>query len=103
MSDRLAELRRQRSLVIEQLTWLDREIQRESGNVPLPPPAPVTEALHAPDTTPAPVAAETFAALEVDPASVHQDVKKGCFLYFAAAFVLLGALLVLAYFTLGKR
>lgn len=120
MSDRLAELRRQRSLVIEQLTWLDREIQRESGTAPAapapaivaavpalatPPTAPVTPA-PAPTTvaaTPATAAADTFAELEVNPVSVHQDVKKGCLLYFAAAFVLLGALIALAYFTLGKR
>ena len=124
MSDRLADLRRQRALVIEQLTWLDREIQREASH-PTSPAAPDSAApdlaalslaigapvrsdqtaqpatLTAKSTTP--TGAAPFADYDVNPVSVRQDVKKGCLIYFAAAFGLIGALLVLAYFTLGKR
>ena len=116
MSDRLAELRRQRALVTEQLTWLDREIQRELGTPPFPrtaaPVVSVASTAQTPLTStdlpagasPAPaLAIEPLLNYEVNPASVRQEVKKGCLLYFAAAFLFIGVLIVLAYFTLGKR
>lgn len=43
MTDRLAELRRQRSLISEHLSWLEREIdqiEREKARPTAPPPSP---------------------------------------------------------------
>lgn len=39
----------------------------------------------------------------VEPRSVQQDVRKGCFLYFAAAFVLLGLGVTVLYFMISSR
>lgn len=39
----------------------------------------------------------------VEPRSVQQDVRKGCFLYFAAAFVLLGLGVTVLYFLISSR
>jgi hypothetical protein len=145
MSDRLAELRRQRALIHEHLTWLDREIaaaEKTGGSslAPVPTPlslsAPLAASLQATapawpaPTTPAsgqsplplrpaepplvisapePAATPTSRLLprafstvpqpalpsaslgeyRVSPGAVKEDVRKGCLLYFAAAFVLL--------------
>jgi hypothetical protein len=119
MSDaRLAELRRQRALVAEHLAWLDREIATHAApagsatvgggtatapdSLPAPPPlyvspqaapaAPV--ATYSAPSVPSPEAAAQADAIlaeySVSPGSVKSDVRKGCFLYFAAAFLLLG-------------
>lgn len=113
MSERLAELRRQRALMQEHLAWLDREIaqlERTETRAPLPKPATptpisVTPAAADPfkqpmlsatqrssDAVPGTGSASADAILEqyrVEPGSLKSDVRKGCFLYFAAAFVLL--------------
>ena len=39
----------------------------------------------------------------VSPKAVHQDVRKGCFLYFAGAFVVLGIVIAILYFTISSR
>ena len=39
----------------------------------------------------------------VSPTTVHQDVRKGCLLYFAAAFVVLGIVVAILYFTISNR
>ena len=98
MSDRLKDLQRQRALAQEQLAWLDREIARESGATPPPTPAP-------PATPPTggPVKAEAdaealLAQYRSDPQALQRDVKRGCFLYFFAAFGLLLLGLLAFYF-----
>lgn len=139
MSDRLAELRRQRALIHEHLNWLDREIaaaEKSSGS-PLPAttpasaapspqitapawPAPASPAggqplpslrpaepplvisVPEPAATPSRLLPRSFNApaqpvvpsaslgeYRVSPGAVKEDVRKGCLLYFAAAFVLL--------------
>jgi hypothetical protein len=132
MADRLSELARQRALLSEHLAWLDREIADETVKrlVPTQPsipstPAPVSNAATpaAQPVTPAPVAPPTsFSAANVvlpspttddgseildqyrvTSTSVKQDVRKGCLLYFAAAFVLLGLVVAILYFTIGTR
>lgn len=98
VSDRLKDLQRQRALAQEQLAWLDREIARESGTTP-------------PAATPAPVIAPSPAPnadLDHDaqklidkyrPAKpVKEEVRRGCLIYFFAAFALLVAILVAVYF-----
>jgi hypothetical protein len=128
MANRLSELARQRALLAEHLAWLDREIAdetvkrlvpRQSGSatasVPtgvLPSEATGPTAAGAPEiparAVPAPVAfasepAEILDQYRVNPTSVKQDVRKGCLLYFAAAFLLLGLVVAILYFTIGTR
>ncbi len=114
MLDRLADLRRQRALVQEHLDWIDREItraerqQQTSGVTPtampvanaapdaspaIPPnPAPLPPGIPAAVVTP-PHLTQADAILEeyrVPTNALKGDVRKGCLLYFAGAFLLLG-------------
>jgi hypothetical protein len=50
-----------------------------------------------------PAAEELLDQYRVSPTTVHQDVRKGCLLYFAGAFVLLGIVVAILYFTIGSR
>jgi hypothetical protein len=130
MSDRLAELRRQRALMQEHLAWLDAEIaaaEKSGAETPTPAlvPAPGLRATPrvvslTPAATPkiaaVPTASPAAAPAAIDPLadkileeyrvpekSLHQDVRKGCFLYFAAALLLLGAAVVGLYFALRQK
>ncbi len=125
MSARLDELRRQRALLQEHLTWLEREIAAAAQK----PSSPVTTRAHAPvpraatattagivpavtrsgpsriaPTVAAPVteaaAEEILKEYRVKPELVKQDVRKGCFLYFAAACALFALGIVGLYFSL---
>jgi len=135
MSDRLAELRRQRALVQQHLEWLEREIRAEdatanptrpSATAPLPSPtsrgpaagmttAPPARPLR-PDTHPnedsgitanraegGPDVERILEEYRAPPGALHHDVRTGCLLYFAAAFVLFCAVIALLYFTLSRR
>ena len=101
MAERLDHLRRQRALLLEHLAWLEAEIARESPSPTLPKPAP------APVAAAAEPAIETSAgdipAYDVNPASVHRDVKRGCWIYFSAALLLLGLGIVALYFAVARR
>jgi hypothetical protein len=128
MPDRLAELLRQRALVQEHLAWLNQQIadaaEAAKGKTaePLLPASPTLAApiptVNLPRVTlPTPVAASTatapaasvadadqiLAQYKVTPVAVKEDVRKGCLLYFVAAFVLLGVGLVTLYFLIGSR
>ena len=100
VSDRLNDLQRQRALAQEQLAWLDREIARETGT-PAPPAAvPAAPATALPPARPveqptAPSAEEIIAQFQGQARPVHDEVKRGCLLYFFAAF----AALILALIT----
>lgn len=99
MSDRHAELRRQRALVAEHLAWLDHEISAASGAVPTAPSSPLSAPTGA--TTPASAAPITTTgvnepsiedivklyrpAAETTPA----DARKGCLWAFAIGMSLL--------------
>jgi hypothetical protein len=116
--------------VQEHLAWLDREIaharQTSSPGVEAPPlvgPASISaSSLPSVSTSvqtsknlgeagPQAAGPETLtsdvdtilAQYQVAPTVVKQDVRKGCFLYFAAAFVLLGLGVMLLYFLLSSR
>lgn len=95
MTDRLAELRRQRALVAEHLAWLDREIA--AANPAAPPPPSLSPAVESPAVTatrseplpPAPAPQPPASALpESRPADIRRDVRRGCLLYFALAALL---------------
>lgn len=118
MSDRLKELQRQRALAQEQLAWIDREIAKESGQAPAQPvaaPLPVV-APAAPAVVPAPAAPAAPSAAEAERladeiiarykdehATSPADVKRGCFLYFGLAFLLVAVGLVALYFYSASR
>jgi hypothetical protein len=125
MSDRLPELLRQRALLLEHLAWLDREI---AGMTALSPTAnpPVAPAAPVPPTPPQPLAAlpssritsatpeaapstelqpatdEILEKYRVEPAALQSDVRKGCFLYFVGAFVVLGIVIAILYFAISR-
>jgi hypothetical protein len=106
VSDRLAELQRQRALAQEQLAWLDREIARETGQAPAPGPVAAPAGVPAPeparpvvapaapivptsDAATAAVADEIIAQYQQSPQTTAQDVKKGCYVWFFLALTLL--------------
>ncbi len=117
MSDRLEQLRRQRALVQEQLAWLDREIagaEVRAGPEATPTSAATARAADdkaAPASEAASLSTGTSSGDEEDliarygagPETVKSDVRKGCFIYFAAAVVLLAAVVAALYFTLRSR
>ncbi len=111
MSDRLAELRRQRALVQTHLAWLDAEIARAAGatTTTLPPAAPAPTVAVPSAALPAvpatedpprmtPVADTILEEYRVPEASLKNDVRKGCLLYFAAALAAVAAGVVVLYF-----
>lgn len=127
MPDRLAELVRQRALVSEHLAWLDREIASTSASavpvvplapspalgagppaVPAPAPVSATDSPLVPLPAPSsePVLPDPDAILnqyQLNPVSVKQDVRKGCLLYFAGAFVVLGLVIAILYLALSTH
>ena len=121
MSDRLNDLRRERAVIQAHLEWLDREIAAQAAagvdsstlsaasaatTTPRDPsassvgiPQPLTATAAAEASSP-----EIDAALDSyrqDPVALQSDIRKGCFLYFAGAFLLL--FLVVGAFYLYSR
>jgi hypothetical protein len=106
MSDRLKELQHQRNLAREQLAWIEREIARELGPVPgiKPPEVMVPARPLAPSEAEATrMADEIMARYQGEAATAPKDVKRGCFLYFGLAFLLLGAAVAALYFYSASR
>lgn len=91
MSDRLADLQRQRALAQGQVAWFDREIAKETNQtapaVPTIPGKPAAPA--AADRT----ADEIMAQYQQNPLTTEKVVKRGCYLYFVFA---LGAVVIAA-------
>jgi hypothetical protein len=113
--DRLPELLHQRALLREHLAWLDRQIAQASGGEQRPAttpgdvvnPKPTAPVRAAPSSVAAgeaslPAADEILEQYRVAPNALQTDVKKGCLLYFAGAFVLL-ALAIVAFYFLNRR
>lgn len=100
---RLAELQRQRDLIREHLAWLDREIAREQGGLPViitprattssPTPAPSTLT---PPSAPAAPAVANLPVPPPDPKTSALAARRGCFTAFFAAF----AFIVLIFFAI---
>jgi len=102
MSDRLNELRRQRALVQAQADWLDREIAACGDAKPAPDATPAVAPVAAAANRPSlPVHAVTpeEQIYTPDPIGASQRAKRGCFLYFVLILALLGATLLVFYFT----
>lgn len=98
--DRLQDLRRQRTLVQEQLAWLDREIAAAAGTaVPQPSEPPL-----APKSPPAAAPAadqEVEALLESYRAEVRSgpaDARRGCYIVFFTGLALTGLAMLSWYF-----
>ena len=98
MSDRLTELQRQRALAQEQLAWFDREIARELAGQKIPLAANTPSAAPASPENTKPTAETPVADHDAEKIleryrhaghPVKDEVKRGCFLYFFAAFALL--------------
>lgn len=120
MSDRLADLQRQRALAQEQVAWFDREIAKETGRVIPPAPAPaapvtpvttaVTTVIPRP-TAPASDEAAARAAQEIiaqyqdrhDPQSAAKNMKRGCYLAFFFALGAVALIFLTAYFIYTSR
>jgi len=109
--ERLSELQRQRALVQAHLAWLDGEIAAASGRA-LPPGsgsrADAALPTAAPGPAPAPASplpgADATADAEAllrqygsDPASATAEVRRGCWVAFAGAFLALGLFVLLWY------
>ncbi|MEO7599763.1 MAG: hypothetical protein ABIV50_12570 [Opitutus sp.] len=83
---RLAELRHQRSLVQEQLAWLDREIATEVGDTA---PAPASSRIHATAEVNS-TAVPELESYVPDPISAAAQTRRGCLV--ALAFGLLATI-----------
>ena len=100
MSDRLDELRKQRALVQQHLTWLDHEIAAVTVNRLTLPPFAIRQGTRGPIPVPptGAVPIPELSEFQVDPADVQVDTRKGCIIYTALAFVVLVLILVAIYF-----
>lgn len=122
MSERLAELRRQRALVQEHLAWLNGEIlsvEKQLGpqNSEIAPPIKIVQLAPAhppaaPAMTPSslppagaavePLAEAIYEEYKVPPETLRTDVRKGCLLYFVGALVVLTLAVTALYFALRR-
>jgi hypothetical protein len=112
MDDPTGELRRQRELIAAHLRWLDEQIARTQGTPPPPPSAPsipvpaaLTPAtpsvgdMNPPHTAAAAMSSSAIpetALPEVDPGSIRNEVRRGCFIYVAIITLLLAASIAVA-------
>jgi hypothetical protein len=111
------ELRRQRELVAAHLRWLDEQIARSPGQPPpvasvpvgVPPPIatsiPLTPTIVPAAGNPASAASTGLpdAALpEIDPGSIRNEVRRGCFIYIIIVTVLLAASIAVAVWIGGE-
>ena len=126
MSDRVRELLRQRALLQEHLAWLEHEIAAASDKkseiavapaAPVAPPSPTAlppaatagvaiaaKVIGATATSEtAPAADRMLEEYRVPPTTLQSDVRRGCFLYFAAALMLVALGVTVLYFTIGTR
>jgi hypothetical protein len=115
VSDRLADLQRQRALAQEQVAWFDREIAKETGRPALSAPAPAAPVLVTPviprPTAPASDEAAARAAQEIiaqyqeghDPQSAAKNMKRGCYLAFCFALGAVALIFLTAYFIYTRR
>jgi hypothetical protein len=116
MEDSNGELRRQRELVAAHLRWLDEQIARSSGQllpvaIPAAPPPPIATPV---SVTPPPLSTGTIplpaasavlpdiAIPEIDPGSIRNEVRRGCFIYVIIVTVLLAASIAVAVWIGGE-
>lgn len=107
MSDRRAELLRQRELLREHLAWLDREIAADPGGAPLGDPYRATPEAYPPRPGPRPPDldpprpdVEAIMAQYQPAVPVGTQTKAGCILYFVLGIAFLAVLVTGFYFYL---
>jgi len=106
MSDRRAELLRQRELLREHLAWLEREIAADGENAAPPgePDLPASEAQGAvprpPDLDPPRPDVEAIMAQYQPTVPVATQTKAGCILYFVLGLAFLAVLVTGFYYYL---
>ena len=88
MSDRLPELRRQRTLVAEHLAWLDREIAAAGGETSATPAASPPPA-HPGDAVDLPAAEKILAEFRREAELSPTKMRRGCLWSFVAGMALL--------------
>ncbi len=111
MSDRLADLQRQRALAQEQVAWFDREIAREAGQVAPVTPAPAVVPVIPRPTAAAADEAAARAAQEIiaqyqdghSPLSAAKNMKRGCYLAFFLALGAVALIFLTAYYIYTRR
>jgi len=118
MSDRLAALRRQRTLVQQHLDWLDGEIasaqmgEGPAGAQPATPAATSGSLQAVAPLTPVDqgnpvrndvVSEQILEEYRVPAESLQQDVRKGCLLYFAAGLAVFALGIVALYFLVQRE
>ena len=117
MDDPTGELRRQREIIAAHLRWLDAQIARTQGpasaaGAPAPEAAAPSTPVHpAATTADIPAARQILAGTaaapeidipEIDPGSIRNEVRRGCFIYIVGVTVLLAASVALAVWIAGK-
>lgn len=118
MSERLTELQRQRALIQNHLSWLDREIAAAQGlptspqASPVPISTPALSHIAASITTPAAKTLETTDELEAeriigqfhrDPNLLKTDTRRGCLTAFALALGLMALVTFIAYWLYARH
>lgn len=117
MSDRLADLQRQRAIAQEQVAWFDREIAKETGRTTPSAPTPAAPVMRAATAAtpviprPTTAAADEAAAQEIiaqyqnghSPQSAAKDMKRGCYLAFFFALGAVALIFLTAYFIYTRR
>ena len=111
MADRLEELRKQRALVQQHLTWLDHEIAAmtvtrltlppfamRSGTRPPVAPTATTPAVPVAGGPAAGMPIPELADFQVDPDNVHVDTRRGCIMYAAIAQIVMALICGVIYF-----
>lgn len=108
MADRLEELRKQRALVQQHLTWLDHEIAGLTvTRLTLPPfamrsgtrpPVPTATTPSIPMAPAAGMPVPELADFQVDPDNVQVDTRRGCIIYTSIAFGVLVLICLVIYF-----
>ena len=104
MSDRRQELLRQQALLREHLSWLDKELARETGPASPAPSVFTPDSRPTPTTTPqTPIAspADADALLSNYAAAERHDpnaLRRGCFVVFGIALGILVLGVVAVYF-----
>ena len=111
MADRLEELRKQRALVQQHLTWLDHEIAAltvtrltlppfamRSGTRPPVAPTATTPAVPLAGGPAAGMPIPELADFQVDPDNVHGDTRRGCIMYAAIALIVMALICGVIYF-----
>jgi len=107
MTDRLQELLRQRALLQEHLTWLNREIAAAEGIPSLPTPVDKPTKCVAPTTLPAvkssAEAERILGEFKKDANAMKTDTRHGCLIMFAVAMGFFALAVLVGYYFYARH